>query len=228
MGIDVKHTRFEVGVASHYFMGGIRIDEQGKTSVPGLFASGEAISGIHGANRLGGNALSEILVTGAMAGQEAVAHAKDQSDNLPRFAQTTGWEEWIGEVFSKPAGTVRPVHLKQSLQNLMWQHAGVERSGTGIRQGLAELGNLKLSLTKDLTLCHNNIPYHMELQDAVETRLMVGVGKIILTAAGKRDESRGAHYRTDYREQKDAWNTNLIITQRADGIRCKKKSDKEE
>ena len=228
MGIDVKRTRFEVGVASHYFMGGIRIDEQGNTSVPGLFAAGETVSGIHGANRLGGNALSEILVTGAMAGQEAAAHAKAQSDNLPNFPQTTAWEEWIEDVLSKTVGKVRPAHLKQSLQNLMWQHAGVERSGTGIGQGLVELGKLKSSLTADMALSCGPSPYHMELQDAVETRLMIGVGEIILTAAGEREESRGAQYRTDHPEQKDAWNTNLIIAGRPDNIRCKKKSEKKE
>jgi succinate dehydrogenase / fumarate reductase flavoprotein subunit len=163
-----------------------------------------------------------------MAGQEAAAHAKSQSDNLPDFPQTTGWEEWIEDVLSRSVGTVRPAHLKQSLQTLMWQHAGVERSGIGIGQGLVELGKLKSSLTTDMALSHGPSPYHMELQDAVETRLMAGLGEIILTAAGKREESRGAQYRTDYPEQKHTWNTNLIITKSADGISCKKKTDKEE
>jgi len=110
----------------------------------------------------------------------------------------------------------------------MWQHAGVERSGTGIGQGLAELGKLKSSLTANMALSHGPSPYNMELQDAVETRLMIGVGEIILTAAGKREESRGAQYRTDHPEQKDAWNTNLIITGSPDNICCKKKSGKKE
>jgi succinate dehydrogenase/fumarate reductase flavoprotein subunit len=163
-----------------------------------------------------------------MAGQEAAAHAKTQSDNLPDLPQTTGWEEWIVDVLSKPVGTTRPAHLKQSLQNLMWQHGGVERSGTGIRQGLAELGKLKSSLLADMALSHGPRTYHMEIQDAVETRLMIGVGEIILTASGEREESRGAQYRTDHPEQRDAWNTNLIITGSPDNIYCKRKSGKKE
>jgi succinate dehydrogenase/fumarate reductase flavoprotein subunit len=228
MGIDVKRTRFEVGVASHYFMGGIRINETGKTNVPGLFAAGEAVSGIHGANRLGGNALSEILVTGAMAGQGAAASATARSDRFPDFSQTAEWEDWIGEILSKSVGNVRPVYLKQSLQNLMWRYAGVERSGNGIRQGLDELKRLKSSITEDLTLSHGTRPYHMELQDAVETRLMLGAGEMILTAAGARKESRGAQYRTDHPETKDAWNTNLVVTKSLDGICCRKKSKEKE
>ena len=224
MGVDVKHTRFEVGVASHYFMGGIRIDEQGRTSVPGLFAAGEAISGIHGANRLGGNALSEILVTGALAGQQAAAHAKAQGDDFPNLDRPTGWEEWIENLISKRGGAVRPAQLKQSLQNMMWQYAGVERSKTGIKQGLAIIEKLDSALAEDLSLCHGATPYHMELQDAIETKLMVGVGKMILTAAGMRDESRGSQFRTDYPTQKETWNTNLIVSQGAEGIHCRKKT----
>ena len=126
-------------------------------------------------------------------------------------------------LLAKPGATVLPIHLKQAFQDLMWRRAGVKRTGEGIQKGLFRLSDIRESLHKDLGLSHGPKPYHMELQDAVETKLMLDLGEIILTAAGKRKESRGAHFREDFPEQKKDWNTNLVVSNREDGLHCEKR-----
>jgi len=223
MGIDLKATRFEVGPASHYFMGGIRVGQDGSASLPGLYAAGEAMAGIHGGNRLAGNALSEILVTGSQAGRAAAAWAADRPDTFPEFSRKTEWEEWIAALFSRKDADIQPVQRKHELQEMMWQHAGVKRTGSGLSRGLNRLANIRSNLLARTGILNGAKPFHLMLHDAVETRLMSDVAEVILTAALKRTESRGAHYREDYPNSDTNWKTNLVITRTGDSLRCEKR-----
>ncbi|MGA2957643.1 MAG: FAD-binding protein [Thermodesulfobacteriota bacterium] len=223
MGIDLKETAWEVGAASHFLMGGIQIGTQGETKLAGLFAAGEAAAGVHGANRLGGNALSEILVTGARAGQAAARFASRQTGSLPSFSAKTEWEEWIEKLLEKPRTATGPLVLKKSLQDCMWKNAGVIRTGENLKKGLETLNGLETALSDEVALSHGRTPYHMELQDAIETRLMLGVARCIMTAAERREESRGAQYRDDFPKLKEEGRANFILTRVKNEIVCEKR-----
>jgi fumarate reductase (CoM/CoB) subunit A len=223
MGIDLKNTAWEVGAASHFLMGGIQIGPNGETELSGLFAAGEAAAGIHGANRLGGNALSEILVTGARAGREAARFAARQKGSFPSFSAETEWEEWIEKLLEKPRPATAPGRLKRALQDCMRKYAGVIRRGEDLKKGLATLGSLQADLGREVALSHGRSPYHLELQEAIETRLMLGVARSILTAAEGREESRGAHYRDDFPEPKEDWRASTILKKARNEIVCEKK-----
>lgn len=223
MGIDLKETAWEVGAASHSLMGGIQIGTQGETKLAGLFAAGEAAAGVHGANRLGGNALSEILVTGARAGQAAARFASRQTGSSPSFSAKTEWEEWIEKLLEKPRPAMGPVVLKKSLQDCMWKNAGVIRTGENLKKGLETLNGLETALSDEVALSHGRTPYHMELQDAIETRLMISVARCIMTAAERREESRGAQYRDDFPEPKEEGRANFILTREKNEIVCEKR-----
>jgi succinate dehydrogenase/fumarate reductase flavoprotein subunit len=220
MGINLKEMPLEIGVASHYLMGGIRVDEDGRTDIPGLFAAGEAIAGIHGANRLGGNALSEILVTGARAGQTAAQYAFQQREKPHPLSTRTEWEEWIEGLLSKQRRDSDLIRLRKSLQEVMWKYAGVERTDDDLSKGLQELSHIQSILEKETVLSHGAMPYHNELHDAIELRLMVNISRAIMAAAKKREESRGAHLRTDFPVQSMDWNANLVVAKKKDDINC--------
>ena len=222
MNIDLRETRFEVGPASHYFMGGIRIGVDGGTSLPGLYAAGEAAAGIHGGNRLAGNALSEILVTGTGAGQAAANYAAVRTGAVPDFSKKTEWEDWIERLFSREKAEIRPVEMKQRLQEMMWKYAGVKRIGTGLKKGLADIADIRLSLLDRTGISSESMPYHMELHDAVETRLMLDAAEGILTSALLRKESRGAHFREDIPYSDKEWKTNLVVTREGGSLKCEK------
>jgi succinate dehydrogenase/fumarate reductase flavoprotein subunit len=224
MGIDLKREPIEVSVASHFLMGGIQIDAQGASRVPGLFAGGEAVAGIHGANRLGGNALSEILVTGARAGEHAAQFAKNQKESPPLFSLQTEWEDWIERLLVKPRAGTSPRSFRKPLQEMMWKQAGVIRTGKNLRVCLDELSRLHSSFERDLGLSQGPGAYHMELAEAIETRLMLPLAKAIVVAALRREETRGAHLREDFPEAREEWRTNLILTRAKDEILCQKKS----
>ncbi len=212
MGIDLKTTALEVGPASHFFMGGIRIGRSGETNLPGLFAAGEAAAGIHGANRLGGNALSEILVTATRAAKEAGRFAAQRKESPPLHSGPTDWEEWIEKLLAQPRPAMSPSRCRKALQDSMWKYGGVIRTGEGLRVGLETIDRLEKALAQDVALSYGARPYHAELNDAIEIRLMLPVARCILSAAHRRQESRGAHFRDDFPKPRDDWKANIILT----------------
>jgi fumarate reductase (CoM/CoB) subunit A len=217
-GIDVRETAWEVGPASHFLMRGIQIGAKGQTKLPGLFACGEAAAGVHGANRLGGNALSEILVTGARAGEEAARLAAGEKGSIPPFPSDAEWEEWIENLLESPRAGLPPGNLKKDLQGSMWKGCGVIRTGEGLRKGLQTLDGLETALEREVSPSHGPTPYHMELQEAIETRLMLRVARCILTAAQRREESRGAQYRDDFPASREEWRVNSVLTRAGNEI----------
>jgi len=189
-GIDLKKGPIETTVAAHYFMGGIRLDTDGWSGVPGLFAAGEAAAGFHGANRLAGNALSEILVSGYRAGLGAAREARFM------HVGSTG-----------PA----PSEVKASLQHVMWEKAGVIRDGSLLRQAWLDLGSLADTANQGMHVRYAG-PYSREVLEAFEVLHMLTVARAIVLAALTRRESRGAHFRTDYLTEDPAWAKNIDIT----------------
>jgi succinate dehydrogenase/fumarate reductase flavoprotein subunit len=198
-----------IAPAAHHTMGGIRIDQNGATSVPGLFAAGEVTGGLHGANRMGGNALSETLVFGARAGGSAADCAKGRIPGslAPLLNQLAERRQRKGT-----AETLTAL-LQKRLRQVMWQDGGIVRNREGLVRAAAALLDIREELAG--SSCGN------EGQDptgALELCSAARVGGLILDGALQRQESRGAHFREDFPERDDEkWLGHLQVRFTADG-----------
>lgn len=196
--VDITQVPMEVGPTVHYIMGGVRVDaERGASTVPGLFAAGEVAGGMHGANRLGGNSLSDLLVFGRRAGLGAAEYAKEISDNSLRIndEEVEIAAKELLQPFENTEG-VNPYSVHQSLQDTMQNYFGVFRIEDGLREGLVELERLKDHLTH-LKIEGSRL-YNPGWHLCRDLRSMFIVSEAIARSALQRKESRGAHSRVDY------------------------------
>ncbi|HLC59473.1 MAG TPA: FAD-binding protein [archaeon] len=207
VGIDVTKEGMVIRPAQHYMMGGVRTD--GKTCmsrVKGLFAAGEVATGVHGANRLGGNSLTDIQVEGVIAGQEAAKYAKS-AKHLPvnENEMQRNFSNFL-KLFGK-AG-IKQSEVRKELHELMWKYAGIKRDKKGLETGLKELQKLKAKGKK--IKVEGGLRGNVAWQEAIETIGMLNVGEAILRSALMRQESRGSHYRLDYPKMDKSWLVNVI------------------
>ncbi|WP_049889132.1 L-aspartate oxidase [Natronolimnohabitans innermongolicus] len=219
LGVDITAEPIEVAPTAHYTMGGVDVDfRTGETGVDGLYAVGEAVAGVHGANRLGGNSLAETVAIGKLVG-EHVADAVGESDADPPVtdAQRALAEREFGALESLAAadGDVAPTTLLADLGELLWTHAGILRDESGLRAGLAELEALR-DRTGDLRVEGGLTSRSFEY--AVDLSFSLTVAEAMLRAALKRTESRGAHHRTDYPETDADWRVNLLVSADEGGL----------
>jgi succinate dehydrogenase / fumarate reductase, flavoprotein subunit len=198
---DFRTTPVRITPGTHFFMGGVRTDADGQTALPGLFACGEIVWGLHGANRMGGNALMECLVSGRVAGRGAAvsAHALPTraADAIPPEPHRTGEG-------ARPADLRG---LRQRIRDAAWRYAGVVRSGEGIVAGLAEAERIRAAIGT----AGADTSQERALRD--DLRSAVFVLEAVLTASLARCESRGTFIRTDWPAQDDSnWlkNSRLI------------------
>lgn len=196
IGIDPSKDYLEVAPTCHFMMGGVKVDEDWQSSVPGLFIAGENAAGLHGANRLSQNALSEILVSGSRAGQGATRYAGETSLEAvdPREALCVLKSV---ESMSKREKGIRPIVLRNKLRGLMWENAGVFRTQDKLQKTLQELEIIQEEL-ENQTLAVQSRRFNQELMEGLENRFLVTVARCVVKAALLRTESRGAHYREDY------------------------------
>ncbi|MCX5910110.1 MAG: FAD-binding protein, partial [Deltaproteobacteria bacterium] len=201
MGCDLREVRVEVGPHMHFALGGVHIDEKAQTTVPGLFACGEVAGNLHGANRVSGNALSETQVFGARAGSAASIFARER--NTPIISDLPAHREKAQQVlnrFQRPSPSpLRPFQIRQALQKIMWSRAGIERNATGLQQGIAEITDLEKHLFPRLSVACP-LSYPQERVEALEVKMMILLGRLVLTSAAGRRETRGNHIRTDFPE----------------------------
>lgn len=205
-----KGNACEISLGSHFFMGGVRGDVDGRTIVPGLFVAGEVMGGAHGANRLSGNALTQVLVQGCRAGRAAAAYA--QSNPLPplpreSMEEVVAWS--MGFLEREPEVSVGEV--RDQLEDLAWKELGPVRSAKGLTEALALLEDLEKVLPRIGTRTKERI-YNREWVEALQLRNQITLAALIATSALHRSESRGAHYREDMPQSQDAWRRlNVIV-----------------
>jgi len=195
-GVDITSEPMEVGPTCHYIMGGVRVDpESQESTVSGLFACGEVAGGMHGANRLGGNSLSDLLVFGQRAGLGAAEAAKKIS--LPEVDQSQLDHEskYLEAPFERSSGK-NPYELHEELQNVMEKYAGIARDEKGLEEGARQIKELKKDLS-NLRVTGARM-YNPGWHLAIDLKNMFIVSEAITRSAFERKESRGSHSRIDY------------------------------
>ena len=215
--LDITETPMEIGPTTHYTMGGIRVDGDTQMStLPGLFAAGEAAAGLHGANRLGGNSLSDLLVFGKRAGEHAAAFARTHGAVAVDDAQVGQATARALAPFERGATGENPFGIQHDLQEMMQRLVGIVRVEAEMREALDELQGLK-TRTANAGIGGNR-EYNNGWHTALDLHSLMIVSEAIARAAVERKESRGAHFREDYPQKVDAFSTfNLAIRKGADG-----------
>ena len=207
-----KETPLQISPLCHHFMGGLKINSRCETNIPGLFAAGEATGGIHGANRLGGNALSEAIVFGVRAGHQAAQYSKsinkeseaEDAYKRKRVIQDYFDGQSVGEIPSKS--------VRSSLKEIMWKKVGIVRNKDDLESALEEFRRIEEENIPRLEVSKNR-----DILEALEIMNGLIVGELIARSALLRTESRGAHYRSDYPTQNDQdWLKRIIIKKSGD------------
>src|SRR5579871_3366588 len=215
--IDITKEPMEVGPTTHYMMGGVAVDPDSQMStVPGLFAAGECGAGLHGANRLGGNSLSDLLVFGKRAGEFAAKFAKENgSGKIPMDAVEAEAKKELAP-FERGVAGENPFTIQHELQDAMQRLVGIVRVENEMQEALGIIDKLKVRAAKaGIT---GNREYNGGWHTSLDLDNLLTVSEIIARAAIERKESRGAQFRDDYPEKSEEWaKYNLRITKGADG-----------
>jgi succinate dehydrogenase / fumarate reductase flavoprotein subunit len=213
--IDITTTPMEIGPTTHYIMGGVRVDGDTQMStLPGLFAAGEAAAGLHGANRLGGNSLSDLLVFGQRAGAAAAAFAAKQGGAVPDAGEVNQAMKEALAPFERTTGE-NPYAVQHDLQNMMQDWAGIVRTeGDMLR---AAEGLVKLRARAAKVGVTGNREYNPGWHTALDLRHLLTVSEAIVTSALARKESRGGHFRDDYPEKKPEFGGSNFVAEKDAG-----------
>jgi succinate dehydrogenase / fumarate reductase flavoprotein subunit len=214
--VDITKGPMEVGPTCHYVMGGIRVEaETAQSTLPGLFAAGEAAAGLHGSNRLGGNSLSDLLVFGRRAGMAAADHAKRVSHAGVSEAQIAEAEKELLAPFSNPSAE-SPYAVHRDLQKVMQSLVGIFRTEEDLKKAFAELEELKARAARASVEGSRlfNPGWHL----ARELKSMLTVSEAVALSALARRESRGAHSRIDFPNYDPVWEKkhNIIVREGAE------------
>jgi succinate dehydrogenase / fumarate reductase, flavoprotein subunit len=216
--IDITTTPMEVGPTTHYIMGGVRVDGDTQMStVPGLFAAGECAAGLHGANRLGGNSLSDLLVFGKRAGEFAARFAREPGSPSIGQAEVDAAIRDALEPFERAsANGDGPFQVQQDLQRLMQDLVGIVRTGPEMERALEELEHLKARA------CRVSVPGNREYNPGWHTALDLGnlltVSEAVTRAGIERRESRGGHFRDDCPDKDPAFGKlNILVRKGVNG-----------
>ena len=210
--VDITKGPMEVGPTCHYMMGGIRVEaETAQTTIPGLFAAGEAAVGLHGANRLGGNSLSDLLVFGRRAGLAAAQHAKEVSAPAIDSGQIERAEREALEPFERRDGE-NPYAIHRDLQETMQNLVGIFRTREDMQSALAELE--KLQERRRRASVEGSRMFNPGWHLALELKSMLTVAEAVTRSALAREESRGAHSRIDFPELSAEWGKKHNVVRR--------------
>ena len=222
--LDITEEPMEVGPTTHYMMGGITVDaETGASSLKGMYAAGEAAAGLHGANRLGGNSLSDLLVFGNISGRAAANFALNTEEISFSKSKLKKAANEIIDCFSDTK-TENPYHLHRELQDIMEIHAGIVREEESLNEGIEKLKDL--SKRVENAKATGDRSYNPSWHLCLDMKNMIITSLAVAEAAKERRESRGGHTRLDYPEyDKELGTLNIIIRRGPDGLNIVK-SDK--
>ncbi len=212
--LSCRDKPIRISPMCHHFMGGVTIDQHGETEIPGLFAAGEVAGGVHGANRLGGNALDEILVFGRRAGLAAAEWAKNHGwlDNVATLLQQE-MKTFAGKKLAASIG-LPPRKVRQSLAEILWREGGILRNGKALEGALATIRHMQ---AENLPRAKTETP--KEMLEKMESENAFLVAEMILRSALMREESRGAHFRSDFPTMNDQkWKGNIFIKKSGQGM----------
>ena len=224
--IDITEEPMEVGPTTHYMMGGVRVDPDTQMSeVPGLFAAGECAAGLHGANRLGGNSLSDLLVFGKRAGEHAACFAEENRKASIDAGQVDSAARSALAVFDGTGES--PYQVQHELQDMMQDLVGIVRRDEEMKRALDRLDQLERCANNAAVT--GNREYNNGWHTALDLRNLLTVSKVITRAAIERRESRGAHFRDDYPRKDEAeGRSNIVVRQdESDGIQVTRQPLKE-
>jgi succinate dehydrogenase/fumarate reductase flavoprotein subunit len=198
-----------VSPTTHHSMGGIMIDSSTETALPGIYAVGEVCGGMHGANRLAGNALAEIFAMGGIAGRNAAINAKECDVSSVPETQIEEEKEGMDSLFSQ-AGE-NPISLIKSLKKMMWLRAGIVRNQKDLEKALKEIKDFRSGSQG----CKIETP--KDLMNSIGLKNMMLISEMVCRSALLRTETRGSHYRSDYpQEDNDNWLKNIVIRKEND------------
>lgn len=218
--IDITEEPMEVGPTTHYVMGGVRVDAYSQmTDVPGLFAAGECAAGLHGANRLGGNSLSDLLVFGKRAGEHAARFAQENSSGEISRDHTARVARAALEAFERGVDTdsaENPFEIQQDLQKMMQDQVGIVRNEDDMQAAVEGIGRLRERAER--VAVSGNREYNPGWHTALDLRNLLTYSEAIARAALARKESRGAHTRLDYPDKDEKLGKlSVVIRKNSDG-----------
>lgn len=216
--LDITREPMEVGPTLHYFMGGIRVhpETQESTTLPGLFACGECGAGLHGANRLGGNSLSDLLVMGKLSGEGAAKYIRGLS-KTPKIREEDVMSivRRATSILNRESGE-NPYLLHEELQDLMQANVGIVREKEDLEKAVAGLDKLH-ERSKNLK-AHGMSQYNAGWNEAIDMRNLLIVAEAVARCAHVREESRGGHTRMDFQEEREEWSkVNIVVRRGKDG-----------
>ena len=219
--LDITKEPMEIGPTTHYAMGGIRVNgDTQATNVPGLFAAGECAAGLHGANRLGGNSLSDLIVFGKRAGEYAAKYAQENSAGQINDAQVEAAAREALEPFDRGATTAAniegPYQVQYDLQSMMQELVGIVRLENEMSRALDGIGKLKERAAKVAVYGHRE--YNPGWHTAIDLKHLLTISEAITRSALDRKESRGGHFREDFPDKDPAAaKYNNVLSKAADG-----------
>ena len=214
-GYDLATRPVEVSPTAHYIMGGVKIDEECRTTLEGLYAAGEDAAGVQGGNRLGGNGVAESIVFGALSGDVLA----DSIAGMPDLDPDGGAVHAAIERLSAPLGVEvgeDAFALTERLRLMMWEKAGIVRSDRSLREAASELGDLATRV--DRARAHGRPQMNQEWMQVLNARSMVSVSALIARSGLERTESRASHFREDHPEaDNERWLRHVVMTKGTDG-----------
>ncbi len=218
-GVDITKEPMEVGPTTHYIMGGVQVDADSQmTTIPGLFAAGECAAGLHGANRLGGNSLSDLLVFGQRAGEYAAKYVKENQAVTIHDEEVEKISQWALAPFQRAqtSGHENPFQIQAELQEEMQRLVGIVRIDEELSEAIE-----KIKAFNDRAVnagCGGNRGYNPGWHTAIELKHMLTVAEAIARAARERKESRGGHFREDFQQKSEEFaKVNIRIKKDTDG-----------
>jgi succinate dehydrogenase/fumarate reductase flavoprotein subunit len=221
-GLNFKHLvdrlldgeAIEVAPAAHFFMGGVLVDQRFETGLPGLFAAGEVTGPCHGANRLSGNATTQVVVQGARAGAAAAEYVQRQKGKPPRPKVTAAMNERLEAPLRRESGP-NAYEVRQELQRISAEQVGVVRDGERLASAVERLQQIRRDVVPTLASRERSRVYNREWLECLQVESMAVTLETIARAALFRQESRGAHYRRDFpKPDYERWQLNTVITAR--------------